>query len=302
MGVDRKSPTDVVPEQDQWLVRVRDAHGAVLGAGILLGTRYVLTCAHVLLRSEAHDPGTANTVPDIDVIIDFVGLRPVRSARARVTDGGWVPPNDADGGDIALLELDAPQPTGSTTPLHRLSVTRGRDVYTCGFPRGLEDGMWVNAKLSGRCGPGGEWMQMDATSPDRSVRAGFSGAPVFDNVTRCVIGMVVGTYTDKESGLSYMLPVETIVRHLPRVEKWVRGAKAADPSLVGGPGSAVPDNDLARKIVSWMDQRRGTENIQIIITGNSDAPGSATVRRTISLADREQRPNSADPLVAQAPP
>jgi len=292
---------DAVAEQDRWRVRIRDADGAVLGAGILLGTRYVLTCAHVLLRSDAHDLGAVNTVPAIDVIIDFVGLRPVRSARARVAHGGWVPPNDADGGDIALLELDAPQPIGSTTPLRRLSVTRGRAVYTCGFPRGLENGMWVDAKLSGRCGPGGEWVQMDATSAGGPVRAGFSGAPVFDTVTQCVIGIVVGRYTDEESGLSYLLPVETIVRHLPRVGTWVGGAKAADPSLVERLGSQVLDDDLARKIVSWMERHRATENIQIIITGNPDAPGSATVRRTISLADREQRPSSADPLMTQAP-
>ncbi|MEO7195121.1 MAG: tetratricopeptide repeat protein [Pseudonocardiaceae bacterium] len=301
MDVDRRSSGDAVAEQDQWRVRVRDGDGAVLGAGILLGTRYVLTCAHVLLWSDAPDRGTANAVPDVEVIIDFVGLHPVRSARAKVTDGGWVPPNDTDGGDVVLLELDAPAPIGSTAPLRRLPVTRGRAVYTCGFPRGLKDGMWVNATLSGPCGPGGEWVQMDATSAGGPVRAGFSGAPVFDNVTQCVIGMMVGAYTDEESGISYLLPVETILRHLPGVSEWVRGAKAADPSLIRKPRLQDLDNDLARDIVSWMERRRGTENIQIIVTGDSDTPGSATVRHVINLADREQRPNSANPLVAQAP-
>ncbi|MGH3831552.1 MAG: tetratricopeptide repeat protein [Pseudonocardiaceae bacterium] len=293
---------DAVAEQDRWRVRIRNANGAVLGAGILLGTRYVLTCAHLLIRSDAPDLSTVNTVPDIDVTVDFVGLPPLPSAKARVARGGWVPDNDTDGGDIALLELDAPQPIGSTTPLRRLPATRGRAVYTCGFPRGLEDGMWVDATLSGPCGPGGEWVQMDATSPGRPVRAGFSGTPVFDKLTQCAIGMVVGKYTDEESGLSYMLPVETILRHLPEVSAWVRGAKATDPSLVGNLGSQVLDDDLARKLVSWMERHRGTENIQIIITGNSDAPGSAVLRSVIGLADREQRPNSTDPLVTAAPP
>lgn len=75
-------------------MRVCDADGAVLGAGVLLGTRHVLTCAHVLFPSD--DLGTEDTPPDINVVIDFVGLRKVSSARARVATDGWVPPDDVE--------------------------------------------------------------------------------------------------------------------------------------------------------------------------------------------------------------
>ncbi len=278
-------------------MRVCDADGAVLGGGILLGNRHVLTCAHVL---RPDDPGSEDP-PNISVKIDFVGLREVPSANARVTIDGWVPLDDIKGGDIALLEIEAPQSTGSTTPLRRLPTTRGRAVYTCGFPSGLEDGMWVDATLAGDCGPGRERVQMNTTWAGRQVRAGFSGAPVFDDVTEYVIGMVVGKYSDENAGISHMLPVETIIRHLPRVKEWVIGATASDPSLVGELEPQRLDDGLAREIVSWIQRHRDADNIQIIITGTADSPGSATVRRAISLADREQRPNSADPLVAQAP-
>jgi serine/threonine-protein kinase PknG len=243
-----------------------------------------------------------DTAPDITVDIDFIGLRTVPSARARIVTEGWVPPNDDTGGDIALLELEVPQTIGSTTPLRRLPTTWDLAVRTCGFPKGgLKDGMWVDATLSGPCGPGGECVQLNMSWAGRQVRPGFSGAPVFDKKTRCVIGIVVSTYTVEAAGISWMLPVETIISYLPQVTEWVSGAKASDPSLVGRIESGKLDDNLAREIVSWIQRHRDSNNVQITITGNPDSSEAATVRRAISLADREQRPNSADPLVAQAP-
>jgi serine/threonine-protein kinase PknG len=280
-------------------VRVCDAHGNILGGGVLLGTKHVLTCAHVLLESGYL--GTGESATSLEVVIDFVGLRPMRSASARVAAGGWVPPDEVEGGDIALLELDLAEPTGSSAPLRRLAVTWGRTVYTCGFPRSHPNGLWLGAKLAGNGGPGIEWVQMNATAPGSPVRAGFSGSPVFDEMTQRVIGMVVGRYVDDELGLSYMIPVETILRHLPRVKEWTDGSTSSDRSLVENIESLTIDDRLAREIVSWIERNRDVDNTLIIVTGDPGSPQSATVRRVISLADREQRPNAADPLVAQAP-
>jgi serine/threonine-protein kinase PknG len=296
VAVDRWSFTEALPEPGRWLVRVRDADGVVLGAGILLGERHVLTCAH-LLRSDTHYLGI-EVAPHIDVVIDFVGSRPVASGTARVATGGWAPPDD---GDVVLLELEEPKVIGSTTPLRRLPLTLDRAVRICGFPSGLEDGLWIDATLSGHGGPGREWVQMNATWAGRQVQAGFSGAPVFDKVTHGVIGMVVGKYTDEAAAISWMLPVETIARRLPRVTEWVSGARATDPSLAGDLESQRLDDDLARKVVSWIERHRETDNIQIIITGSPDSSGSITLRRAISLADREQRPSSSDPRLTHSP-
>ncbi|MGH3868580.1 MAG: tetratricopeptide repeat protein [Pseudonocardiaceae bacterium] len=297
-GVDHSGSPDALVEQIQWRVRVCDTHGAVLGGGLLLGTQHVLTCAHVLLQSDDH--GTEDSAPTIEVVIDFVGAQPMRSARARVTAGGWVPPNNTDGGDIALLKLEAAQPEGSTTPLRRIPMTWRRTVYTCGFPRGLENGLWLGAKLAGNGGPGIECVQMNPAPPSGPVRPGFSGAPVFDEITQRVVGMVVSRYADEELGFSYMLPVETILRHLPRVREWVEGSTSSDLSLVENIEPQVVDDKLAREIVSWIEGRQDTNNTMIIVTGNPDSPQSATLRRVICLADREQRPSPAAPLVAKA--
>lgn len=287
-----------MPEHDRWRVRICGTDGAVRGAGTLLGTGHVLTCAHVVPESSA------DTAPDIEVVVDFVGLPELQSARARVAHGGWVPPHDdTDAGDIALLELEAPTPVGSTTPLYRLAVTPGRAVRIYGFPGNLRDGIWVNASLAGNGGPGGEWVQMNASVPGPQVRAGFSGAPVFDMRTENVIGMVVGRYTDEMAGVSWMLPVETIINKLPRVADWVMGPRAADQVFATGPESQISNIVLAQQIASFLEKGRQdtSGNILVIITGNLNSPESATVRRAIRLADREQRPTSADTIVAQAP-
>ena len=298
-GVNHSGSPDALVEQIQWRVRICDADGAVLGGGLLLGTQHVLTCAHVLLQSDDHD--TEDSAPTVEVVIDFVGVQPMRSARARVAAGGWVPPNNTDGGDIALLELEAAQPEGSTTPLRRIPMTWRRTVYTCGFPRGLENGLWLGAKLAGNGGPGIECVQMDPASSGGPVRPGFSGAPVFDELTQRVVGMVVSRYADEELGFSYMLPVEAILRHLPRVQEWVEGSTSSDLSLVENREPQVVDDKLAREIVSWIERRQDTDNTMIIVTGNPDSPQSATLRRVIFLADREQRPSPAAPLVTKAP-
>jgi serine/threonine-protein kinase PknG len=299
VGVGHGGSLDGPPDQRTWRVRICDGHGAVLGAGILLGTRHVLTCAHVLLL--VHDVSNEDAPPNIEVVVEFVGLHPVRSARGQVAAGWWIAPDDINGGDIALLELDAAQPTGSITPLRRIAMTRGRGVYACGFPRNLENGLWLNAKLAGNGGPGIECIQMNPVPPDGPVRPGFSGAPVFDDSTDQVIGMVVSRYADATSGFSYMLPVEAILRHLPALKRWVYGSTSADPSLVEAVDAQVLDDTLGREIVSWIERDRDADNTLIVVTGEPESPQSATVRRVINLADREQRPSSADPRVSQAP-
>lgn len=289
--------------QEPWRVRVCDADGAVLGAGMALGTGYVLTCAHVLMGADAYSaysPAAQGAEPDVKVVVDFVGLRGVPSASAWVADGGWVPPFDDGRGDVALLKLDRPQPGGPSTPLRRLPMTWNRAVHTCGFPRHLEDGMGVGATLAGSCGPGGEWVQMNTRSPGERVRAGFSGAAVVDDETGSVIGMVVSKYTDTEAGLSWMIPVETIVRHVPRVTAWVSGARAADQGFAAKLGPEIPDLDLARQLATWLERRPGTANV-MIVTGSSDSSVLAMLHRAIVLADRELRPEPTDEILTQAP-
>lgn len=285
---------------EPWRVRVCDADGVVLGAGMVLGSGYVLTCAHVVMEAGPHAPVVDGPAPATKLVIDFAGRPDVQSVGAWVADGGWVPPSDDGRGDVALLELEGPQPGGLATPLRRLPITWDRSVHGCGFPEQFEDGLWVGARLAGSCGPGGEWVQMNPRSPDERVRAGFSGAAVVDDETGFVIGMVVSKYTNAAASLSWMIPVETIIRHLPRITGWVSGAPAADQGFRIRPDPDIPDLNLARQLATWFERRRGTGNI-MIVTGTSGSAGPIVLRRAIVLADRELRPATTDEILAQAP-
>lgn len=191
-------------------MRIRQAGGEVLGAGVLLDPRTVLTCAHVI-------PDRAE-----EVVAEFVGQPGARAVPARVVS--WVPADDDQRGDLALLDLAFPVPQERRPVLRRPSLWE-REVYTRGFPSLLDDGLWVRARLGGRAGPGGEWVQMDA-EPYREIRRGFSGAPVVDRRDGDVLGIVVSEFPGLV-GLAWMIPVETIVRHLPALA----GMVADTPSL-----------------------------------------------------------------------
>ncbi|MEU1737411.1 serine protease [Streptosporangium sp. NPDC020145] len=200
----------VEPGEETWWVRIRQAGGEVLGAGVLLDQKTVLTCAHVI-------PDRAE-----EVVAEFVGQPGARPGTAKVVS--WVPADDDQRGDLALLDLASPAPLERRPVLRRPGLW-GREVYTRGFPSLLDDGLWVRARLGGRAGPGGEWIQMDA-EPYREIRRGFSGAPVVDGRTGDVLGVVVSEFPGL-AGLAWMIPVETIVHHLPALA----GMVADSPSF-----------------------------------------------------------------------
>ncbi len=276
-----------------WRVRIRNADG-VLGAGILVCGGRVLTCAHVISPDASEPP------PDMMVIVEFVGLRDAPSAKAWIADGCWVPPLDHEWfderGDMVLFELEGGCWEGlPAAPLRRLPVSlSGRRVRSCGYPDGaVRPGVWAQAALAGP-GPGGERVQMDSLSVGHPVTRGFSGAGVIDVEANAVIGMVVSEYT--EFGVSWMLPVETILRYLPDIKNCVHGGLAVDRELSDRPDSPI-DDDVARQITSWLQGRR---RIRLLVTGESASPRSAALRRVIRFADRESRPSAGDMSIAEA--
>jgi len=261
---------------ERWRVRIRDGSGAVLGAGVLLGGEYVLTCAHVV--------GAAG-----QVAVELPGLGAVPPAKARLVPDWRVPQHDDQRGDVALLLLER-QPTGAVSAtLRREALNWDREVHTCGFPPGLEDGVRIRATLADSGGPGGEWVRLNLRMNPRSpgeprVRAGFSGAGVVDHRTGHVLGIVAGEYPDQTEDRSWMIPVETILSYLPRVAEWVSG----DPVQFGRPTQVVPpgrDQDhFVRAFVQWLN-RRDTGDCLMIVAG----PHIGAMRGIVSQSSRERR-------------
>jgi serine protease Do len=269
---------------EPWRVRIRDARGAVLGAGVLLAGEHVLTCAHVTL-----DAGP-------EVTVDFVGLSGVPSIKAR-TVPGCVRPQDGRRGDVALLRLAWRPATGVGATLRRVALSWDRAVHMCGFPPGLKAGIYTRATLTGYGSLGGEWLQMNARSPvEQRVGAGFSGAGVVDDRTGDVLGIVVGEYPGQAANLSWMIPVETILSHLPQVVRWVTGDAAADEVFSKSTDPGADHGELVRTFTEWL-ARRDTGDCLIIIVGSE----LAVMYRAVALSSREQPTTVTDPPEGTVP-
>ncbi|WP_167517331.1 S1 family peptidase [Micromonospora orduensis] len=287
---------------EPWPVRVRGPRGEVLGAGMLIDERQILTCAHVV-AGASEDPYTAPTGP---IGVDLVGQPGSPRVSARVVPDCWVPPTDEGGGDVALLELARPLSPGPYAPLRRMRLW-DRHVVVRGFPDTLEQGLYVRARLAGPSGTRRERVQMDAATTGPQISPGFSGAAVVDDITRTVVGMVVSTYRDSHdappvgvgatpaSGLSWMIPVETILHHLPRLGDLVPGTPSVDRGFLAANHLPV-DPAVARQITDLFTQQLDA-NVLIVVTVHPGSASAAAVRQAAVRSSRELRPTGA-PTVA----
>ena len=143
---------DTFDDDAPWRVRVRDADGEILGAGMIVARDQVLTCAHVL---GSGDPAKAVQVE----VVRRPGLPPVTG---RVPTGWCIPPLADERGDLALLALDRSVPDECVARLRRLPPRHERlPARAFGFPSNMPHGVWADLRVAGRSGPGDEWVQLD---------------------------------------------------------------------------------------------------------------------------------------------
>lgn len=243
-----------------WRVRLfqgEDRGAAPLGAGVLLSGGLVLTCAHVVLSKDR--PGSAGGPRPLErVYAEFPGARSVvpEPLHAEVLAEYLRPPTSHFSADIALLRL-AGTPQVKPAVLHRQIPARNALVHTVGYPEDLLGGEHINARLMGRGGPGHdpEWVQLDPESAPYAVRHGFSGSGVVHSGTGGVIGILVHQHGTERFpvalGHAYVIPTETILRHLPtdKLDLLVSGPRAVSRTipLAPGPGSlSVPSGCAGR--------------------------------------------------------
>jgi V8-like Glu-specific endopeptidase len=290
-----------------WRVGILDeTGGALCGAGVLVSDRHILTCAHVIATTDTDEPRS-------DIRVQLVGMPGQPTITARVRDGCWQPerPNDHCA-DVALLELDDADAVRDTTPA-RLRQMRliGRHAQAQGYPRGIStEAEWAQTIIVGPTGPDSEWMQMDPLLPtSAAVRHGFSGAGVVDLKSGDVVGIVVAKQSAADSKFSYLIPVDTIARHLPEIGPLIHGEPPADVVFVLTGKQRIDD-------LTSSDRRSDTDNgvlraIRVLVAAlRSDGRGGvwnvvgpaedrlAVLRTMVVLADPSSRLRGSEAAAA----
>ncbi len=204
-----------MPESiDTSLVRIHTKAGGVVGAGFLVGERHILTCAHVIaealgLADDTVDPQSST------VSLDFPLLASHRLLTAKVVF--WCPEQDDGRGDIAGLELIDKPPTGAEA-VHFAPADQvwGHSFRALGFPNGYDDGVFATGRLLGRQGT--NWIQLeDVKVSGFAVIEGFSGAPVWDEQSQGIVGMIVAASKQATAKAAFVIPSDVLMKAWPEL-------------------------------------------------------------------------------------
>ena len=180
-------PTETTP--NAFVVRVLGSSGQPVGAGVLVGERRIVTCAHVANTALGADQ-RAQDRPGGLVTVDFPLLSLSEQLTARVI--AWVPParEGMAGDDVAGLELtSAPPPMAAPAILSLETPQVGRLLRVIGFPATRPSGIWGSTTVQGRVGNGRLQLESQLDAAVR-IQPGFSGGPVVDADLGVVVGLI----------------------------------------------------------------------------------------------------------------
>ncbi|OIK04515.1 trypsin-like peptidase domain-containing protein [Streptomyces monashensis] len=180
--------------------------GDEVGAGFLVTGRRVLTCAHVVRRSER-----------AAVSVSFPHARELGEVPASVVaHGGWAGAV-TDPGDVAVLELDRdiPLAPAAFAPPDAAYADPYPKLIAYGFPEGYDEGTLAEYQaVSGQL-IADEWLELVAWSGHgQPLVAGFSGSAATLPDGR-VVGMVSAASGTAEVRKGRMLPLDVMARYWP---------------------------------------------------------------------------------------
>ncbi len=215
-----------------WLQDHGSTNG-LAGCAFLIGPDIALTCAHVVGAHLGLSKPVSAEPPTEEVTIRFEALQD--DVTGRVLPGGWfsnVRPRPGELSDIAVVRLDKPVHAISSLPaIAQYMPAEIRPVLIHGAEADYKSyGQQVQGRMSGANIARG-WRQIDPESPARgfTVKNGFSGSPVLDDLGNVVWGMVVAV-AEVSSGVAYAIPAEHLLTALARAgaDATVRLSDATD--------------------------------------------------------------------------
>ncbi|MFI0808866.1 nSTAND1 domain-containing NTPase [Streptomyces echinatus] len=170
-----------------------------------------MTCAHVV-QGAGSGPGRT-------VQLLFPHAEDSARVQGRILEESWRSP---DGDDVAMVRLADTPPGTTALPLGSAEGCRGHQVRSFGFPAqappGGHFGFGVCGDLLHAAGGRGPHLQLTAAN---DLTTGFSGAPVLDEVTGLVIGMLAEiTGPDayaRGQGIAYVTPAQALRQIRPEL-------------------------------------------------------------------------------------
>jgi hypothetical protein len=204
-----------MPTIDTSLVRVRRGDRSVVGMGFLVKEEYVITCAHVIAKALGLNETPAES-PSATIFLDFPLLEPNKTLTANIVL--WQKSIGEKQVDIAGLQIVGRVPSNAA-PIELLldSELWEHPFQTFGCPSGHPDGVWASGVIRARQASG--WVHLeDIKVPGFEVGQGFSGAPVWDEKLKGIVGMVVAAEKNRDVKAAFMIPTQTLVENWGALE------------------------------------------------------------------------------------
>ncbi|GAB3427532.1 trypsin-like peptidase domain-containing protein [Flindersiella endophytica] len=195
------------------IVRFSTSSGTTVGVGMLVDTREIVTCAHVVNAVLDRDP-LSRDVPVDAIDVNFPML-PTGQATRRARVVRWFPPiaDHAGAADLAVLVVENQLPYDTEPARLAAGVPApGRVVDVFGYP-GVPprpEGAWVEATVRGTVGGGR--LQLDSSAGSAlQVQPGYSGGPAIDRETGEIVGLLAMAPHPRSGGRdSYAVPADRI--------------------------------------------------------------------------------------------
>lgn len=203
------------PHDSQARIGRADIPDDTVGCALLVTSRHVVTCAHVVAESLGVEAIVAEA-PGGDIPVDL----PLLARRFRTTAKviRWLPVRqveDKTPEDIAVLELTDEVPPGTMpAPLFGLAPDDYTElpVHCFGFPIGIDEGVRRTGVCRGENALG--WVQLDVQRG--LVEGGFSGTGAWDPERGAAVGLVVAARTSEQSAA--LIPARTLFVAWPELE------------------------------------------------------------------------------------
>jgi len=202
-----------------YVVRVLTASSGTVGVGVLLDSKHLITCAHVVnaaLGREKRSQPQPTGADLVDLELALPGPKPSRMLKARVVK--WLPPllRGLSSNDLAGLEIVAGE-FGTDPAFPSLSdddPRSGTEVQVFGYPEPRRaNGGWAAGKISFEVGGG--LLQLNGTGGLR-IQSGYSGGPVVSEVGKRFLGLLAVADSPQSPDLdSYLIPSARIRRFWP---------------------------------------------------------------------------------------